>query len=349
MRDLAGFDVRGPVRTLETHFAEWNPEAADWRPLRIRYIAMFRRDGQLREMHHHNPDGSVPRDVRIYDEQDRLIEGQWWANDVQTTRELHTYDAAGRRASSVTFNADGTTRQTELCRYDAHGRKTKVVFLVSPENVAASCSTGACGIHYAIEGTDFACSAPGATTSTTIYDERDLPSEVTFRDASENVVRRVVFSRNTDGRALSERMEFAGSEAELLKPVFEDSPSFLTTHAYDGKGRRIETIRRMGKVSEERVTVRYDDFDNPIEQRSVDLSRDIQLDDGVVKSEERPALVQHARFEYQYDAYGNWTERIISQRTEPDADERPSNIERRTIAYHEPSPDDPRGLRAVPL
>jgi hypothetical protein len=53
----------------------------------------------------------------------------------------------------------------------------------------------------------------------------------------------------------------------------------------------------------------------------------------VVKTEERPPHVQHVKFEYQYDAHGNWTERIVSQRLEPNADERPSNIERRTIAY----------------
>jgi hypothetical protein len=54
----------------------------------------------------------------------------------------------------------------------------------------------------------------------------------------------------------------------------------------------------------------------------------------VVKTEERPSHVQHVRFEYQYDARGNWTERIVWQRMEPSTDERPSNVERRTIAYH---------------
>jgi hypothetical protein len=40
------------------------------------------------------------------------------------------------------------------------------------------------------------------------------------------------------------------------------------------------------------------------------------------------------RFEYQYDAYGNWIERVVWQRTEPNTDDRPSNIERRTITYY---------------
>ncbi|HEU4691997.1 MAG TPA: hypothetical protein VFS23_26730, partial [Vicinamibacterales bacterium] len=63
---------------------------------------------------------------------------------------------------------------------------------------------------YGVEGTDVACSAPGATTSTTIYDECERPSEVSFHDANDALVSRVVFS--------------------------------------------------------ERVTVRYDDFDNPVQE-----------------------------------------------------------------------------------
>lgn len=52
---------------------------------------------------------------------------------------------------------------------------------------------------------------------------------------------------------------------------------------------------------------------------------------GIVRPEAR-----HASFEYQYDPYGNWTERIVWQRMEPNADERPSNIERRKITYYGP-------------
>jgi hypothetical protein len=87
-------------------------------------------------------------------------------------------------------------------------------------------------------------------------------------------------------------------------------------------------------LSEERVTVRHDDFDNPVEEVRSDASREMRMDDGVVKTEERPSHVQHVRFEYQYDAHGNWTERIVWQRMDPNTDERPSNIERRTISYY---------------
>ena len=353
MSDLARWELRGPVRTLRTQFAEWNPEAGDWWPLKNRFVATFRVDGQLSEIEHYNPDGSVPREVRVYDDAGRLTEDQWWSNDVLTRRVVHTYDVGGRSALAVTVDLDGTKHETERSKYDDNGRKTKVVFLPVPETSGATCSTGSCGTMYGVEGTDVAYSAPGATTSTTIYDEHDRPSEVSFYDANNALVSRVEFSRDQDGRVLSERMEFAGpggllgpafdanvpaderaSMMELLKTVFDDQAFSVATYAYDEKGRRIETIRRMGKLSEERVTVRYDDFDKPVEEVRSDVSREMRMDDGVVKTEERPSHVQHVRFEYQYDAHRNWTERIVSQRLEPTADDRPSNIERRTIAYY---------------
>ena len=74
MSDLARWELRGPVRTLRTQFAEWNPEAGDWWPLKSRFVATFRVDGQLSEIEHHNPDRSVPREVRVYDDAGRLSE-----------------------------------------------------------------------------------------------------------------------------------------------------------------------------------------------------------------------------------------------------------------------------------
>ena len=58
---------------------------------------------------------------------------------------------------------------------------------------------------------------PGATTRTTTYDDHERPSEVTFHDANNALVSRVVFSRSDEGRALSERMEFAGPRGLVVR------------------------------------------------------------------------------------------------------------------------------------
>jgi hypothetical protein len=177
MSDLKQWEMHGPVRTLRKELAEWNPDLGGWQPPRGLTILAFRPDGQLSESEYHNPDGSVVRRARVYGDSGRVTEDQWWTNDVLTNRVLHMYDVDGRPASSVAVDADGTEREAELCRYDDLGRKTKVVFLRVPEHSAANFSHG-------VEGTDAAYPAPGATTSTTTYDERELPSEVSFHDAT---------------------------------------------------------------------------------------------------------------------------------------------------------------------
>ena len=159
--------------------------------------------------------------------------------------------SGGRLTLVLPVDLDGTKHETERCQYDENGRKTRVVFLPAPETSGTACSTGSCGTMYGVEGTNVLYSAPGATTSTTIYDEHERPSEASFYDANNALVSRVEFSRDQDGRVLSERMELAGPGG-LLAPAFD----------------------------------------------------------------------------------GNWTERIVSQRLEPNTDERPSNIERRTITYY---------------
>ena len=311
---------------------------------------MFRPDGQLSQIDHHDPDGSVPRSVRVYDDAGRLAEDQWWWNDVLTRRLVHTYDAGGRPASAVTVDVDGTKHEAELSRYDDTGRKTKVVFLPVREGSGATCSTGSCDISYGVEGTDVSYPAPGATTCTTTYDADDRPMEVSFHDANHALVSRVVFSRDQEGRVLTERMEFASPSSligstidtdmppderaaliELLGTLFDAQTLSGATYAYDEKGRRVEIFRRMGRLGEEHVTVRYDDFDNPVENVTIDVSR--EMENGAVKSEE--TRVHRVRFEYRYDAHGNWTERIVWHRTEPNQDERRSNIVRRTITYYD--------------
>jgi len=353
MSDLKRWELRGPVRILRTHFAEWNAEVGAWSPLANRAVVTFRPDGNVSDTEYHNPDGSGVRHVRVYGDRDRLTEDQWWANDALTRRILYMYDVYGRPVSSKAIDTDGNQRETELCRYDDRGRRTKLVILPVAERNADNWRMISRGMHYGVEGTDVAYSAPGATTSMTVYDEHERPSEVSYLDANDAVLCCVVFSRDDAGRLLNERMEFSGLGRllgpaidanmppderaplmELLKTAFSDQTFSVVTYAYDERGRRIESVRRMGQLSEERLTIRYDDFDNPVEQVTAHLSREMRMDGGTLKSEDRPSHVQHVRFEYQYDAHRNWTERIAWQLMEPSTNERPLNVERRTIVYY---------------
>jgi YD repeat-containing protein len=176
---------------------------------------------------------------------------------------------------------------------------------------------------------------------------------VSYHDKNGASVSRLVFTRDAEGCLLSECMQFEAQTAffspptevevpsdeqeslsALLATAFADQTLSLTTYTYDEKGRRVERVRRTGQLSEERTTFRYDDRDNPVEQITVDLSRDMRIDDGAVTIEEKAPRVQYIRFEYRYDACGNWTERVVWQRTDANTDDRRSNVERRLITYY---------------
>jgi hypothetical protein len=347
MNDVAEWKARGPVRTCRREFAEWDRSRNIWQDPRGLTILTFRPDGQLSESEGHNPDGSVARSARVYDDSGRLVETQTWMNDEPRRRVLYAYDAAGRPSGAVDLAPDGTRREAETCRYDDDGRKTKVSFLADHGTNAA--------ISYAVEGTEIAIGAPAAVTSTVSYDDRERPAEVSFHDANQTLVRRIVFSRDRDGRVLTEVVHFGGTTpftnvlpgadevpteehakmAALLANVFAEQTLMSTSYAYDHAGRLMERVRRMGSLSEERTSFQYDDHDNPVEEISEDRGRSADIDDdGVLQVKEEEPRTQYARLDYQYDVHGNWTERVGWGRTDLQTDFQRSNIERRTFTYY---------------
>jgi len=104
---------------------------------------------------------------------------------------------------------------------------------------------------------------------------------------------------------------------------------------YDQKGRRIERHMRMGDLGGHRTTFRYDDRDIAIEETTVDTVREMQIDnEGNVRSAKETSHTQLARLEYKYDAQGNWTERVVWSRLEPNPNFQRSNVERRQFTYY---------------
>jgi RHS Repeat len=346
MSDLAKWKVRGPVWTLRKEHAEWDPSQGTWQAPRGVSSVTFRHDGQVSEGEFHNPDGSVARWARVYDNDGRIIEEQFWRDDGPRSTVVYSYDALGRLAARGNVAPDGARRETETFRYDGAGRKTKVTFLSQDQADTP--------IHYGVEGTEHAYSAPEAVTLTVAYDDRELPTEASFHDANGGLVRRVVFSRDYEGRLLTEVVHFGGespfrelqphgdieqraSKAAALKMAFEDRVFCNISYAYDSKGRLQERTLYIGNLSEELTVFEYDDYDDPIAETSRSRNRRVDIDDdGVVRTtEEEPGVQQHNRYDYQYDSHGNWTERVGSYRIGSQPEFQRSNIERRTITYYE--------------
>ena len=91
----------------------------------------------------------------------------------------------------------------------------------------------------------------------------------------------------------------------------------------------------MGNLGGDLTTYRYGERDEPVEETTEHRTREASLDEsGNVKYSSDRINVQHYQLEYLYDAHGNWTERIVSSRSESEPTFQRSNIERRTISYY---------------
>ena len=119
MPEIAGLNVRGPVRTCRHELSEWDEDHQVWKPSFGLTIVTFRPDGQVIDGESHNPDGSINRWANAYDAEGRVVEERWWKDDEPTSTTVHAYDAEGRPAGQVTMAPDGTRRETEICIYDS--------------------------------------------------------------------------------------------------------------------------------------------------------------------------------------------------------------------------------------
>jgi YD repeat-containing protein len=341
MSDVEKWKVHGAVETLRTEFVTWDLDHEDWQPARHFTLTSFRPDGTISSSETHNPDGSIVHRRWLYNDVDRLTESNSWFNDGPIDRAMNFYDEAGRHVRTAHLSHDGTQTDSEICTYDVDGKRTKACILPVLEGHVA----------YGIEGTEHSYSAPGVTTMTTTYDENDLPTKVLFQDANHSPVMYVTLVRDGAGRLVNEEMHLGGESpflnllekvpledrektAAMLKKAFGDTFS-SSEYVYDARGRLIERTDRMGSLGECRTTYRYDEHDDPIEETSEQRHREANADEnGDMQYTSDRLNIQHNRFEYRYDARGNWTERIASIQFEPNAAFQRSNIERRVIMYH---------------
>jgi hypothetical protein len=351
MSDVAKWNLRGPVQAMRSEVADWDPDRGVWQAPRGASTVTFRLDGQVSARESYNPNGPVARWAHVYDADGRMIEEQFWKDDGPRTRGVYSYDARGRHVATEVFDPDGTGCETERCRYDSAGRKTKIIFLL---HLLPRERPDIRGIHYGVEGSEYAVDAPGAVTLTVTYDDHGRSTEGSFHTADGKLVRRMVLSRDADGRLLAEVVLLEGEVpfplpaadnrspeeharmAAELKLAFPGQVLCKAAYAYDTRGRLLERTSYMGSLSEERTIFEYADEDDPIAEHASSRNYRVELDDaGVVRTtEEEPRVEQHNRYGYRYDSRGNWTERVVSYRIGSQLEFRRSSIERRGITYY---------------
>lgn len=337
MSALAKWEVHGPVKSLKKSYANRDPATGNWTESGSLDFASFRPDGKVSKTEHRNPDGSVYFCEWHYETGEiTLLQSGIRNGPAVETR--YFYDDAGRHIRTAVINPDGSATDSETYAYDDVGRKTKTVFLRNlPSNVS-----------YQIEGTETAVGALGATAMSTRYDDNDLSSEVSFVNVEGKFVRRVTLVRNEAGRIVKEEITMDGGSPfqgvhsgehqkaieAAISQIFANTFS-STTYAYDDRGRLIERDIRMGTLGDDRTRYRYEDRADPLEETTEHTQRDASLsEDGTLRYMPGTSHIQHTRFEYIYDAHGNWTSKKVSSRLETEPEFRLWVTYTRDIEYY---------------
>jgi YD repeat-containing protein len=321
--DREKYGLRGDVHSLRQEFAELDFTTEGWLPARHSSVTVFLRDGRLDHIENHNPDGSVVRSVYRYDSAGRLTEMR--SGDSSWT---HHYDDLGRIVRVI-----GPSGDLERFRYETNGSRLRIQLV--PSETQARNAMFSCGV----EGSEHSYSAQGTVEIHTLYDTAGHTVEIRFLNAGGGLLNRVVCMYDPEGRLLREGqipgealpirdlllMQMAGLGGEISSTEYE----------YDSQGRRIVANRCLGKVMNERVARRYDQFGNKIEETHDETKCDLSVGPTGMKPDKESHSCQSVRFEYQYDEQGNWTEQVVSTRPEPNPNFQPQNVHRRVITYWE--------------
>jgi hypothetical protein len=329
MSALTASQVRGPVRTVRTEWAQWDPAKESWEPPGRQIRAEFRIDGKISLTDTHNPDGSVYRCENIYGDSGLLIESRAQLNGELLTRTLHFYDGDARPIRQTQQESEGTDRLVESWSYAPDGGMTQVFYVPQGQ--------GAVDYYCAVDGVDFHCSAAGAATVATVFDSRGLVLEVRVLTVDGGLLRRLLFSWDESGRLVKDQLLLGDQPLVPGLPAFGAGTQLAAhTYIYDDHGRRSERVQRLFGMGEEREVFRYDERDNLTEVISDRFEPEAtELGDGSLQYRQGTLHRQRTRFAYQYDSHGNWIEKVTSIRRAVNPDFTPCAVERREIDYYD--------------
>ncbi len=217
--------------------------------------------------------------------------------------------------------------------FDEAGRKTKT-HISRPEDYVPGRSAGGSPFSRA----DRRPNLPDGGAATTYYDEHERPVEVLVRNSQKSLVSRAKRIYDAVGRVLEESLTIDDPAAFFpasLKPHISSNESiklWMAAHAgthsdkyfYDFKGRRICILRRTLEDDEVLVSS-YNDHD--------DVEIEITVKRPIIVGGQQGSSFLEARYSYQYDEAGNWTEKIAVNRSNLEGPPAAAFTIRRTLEY----------------
>jgi YD repeat-containing protein len=353
-REQAG--LRGPVRTCveRTIFSNGTEFSS---------TTEYSPDGKTLTSRHGNSDGSEWITTNTYDAEGRLVSTTSGKAGEPGVGKIYTYDDAGRRASVTNNqNSDRTNFQ-----YDELGHETEILSF-DPRTLEQNRNTAFGGSAW--QAMLAGAAVPTGGTVAVLYDENDRPLEAQVRDGQGNVVSRIVRTYDAKGRLSEEKRTWENPSATILDRLSPETRSQMnpaeaaalakgmatlfrgrresgTVYSYDGQDRIIST-REINSFFEKTTTVSYDDQGDKSEERTtfaenaaipIGVSHSVDAEGNLTPSE--PAAVEppqfplpetsEARYSYQHDSFGNWTEQTTTGGVGTAAS---STVRRRTLTYY---------------
>jgi len=276
--------------------------------------------------------------------------------DGTSVEQVYSYDQAGRLIGFT----DGFGGRTDF-RYDEQGRKTKVVTIAPQPHASSGIPESSAVIDFAERGNAIRWKGGSITT---LYDDRDQPTEVQIRDCHGTIVQRIVRSYDTDGRLLKEELTVEGmGEITLPKELSDRIPQEQHTATLALLKESLEALRRLQRSRHERsysydtqsrvaqisrhsgwhredVAITYNDHGDKdaelttySEEGGEPTEFQRNADGGWIptqfSSPEPPRQIE-IRYTYQYDAHSNWTTHTTIYTHRPAE----PFIRRRTLTYY---------------
>lgn len=346
MSDRAQAGLRGPVKsTTETNSFPYASGATA--QVHFENTTLYDSSGRLLGTRSLNSDGSHWITRNEYSNSGQLLKSGSGTEGQALTETTYSYDSQHRLQKITT---DRKSETPILFRYDEQERKTKI------ETSRASDYRS----NFAIAGSPFeaadrAPNLPDGGTTTTLYDEHDRPIEVQVRDSSGELVIRALRTYDAEGHVNEEKQVYenlvpmtpletrqkmldeSGLSAEQLQQELHAQfaklmngrdESYSVNNRYDSAGRLIHTDRKIFNMDDD-IDTTYNEHGD--KESEITLSTRPQSEN---ESPEESRSYSEARYSYQYDAHGNWTEQTIEYRFSRDAAFQPSTVIQRSLTYY---------------
>lgn len=299
-----------------------------------------------------------------YDLAGRIVRTLWRNPDGSEWGTRYTYDAAGHLRktesgkegepkSETRYDYDGQGRLSQITsgnslnpttfRYDEQSRKTKVQTTKASDYRPSVASGGS-----PFEAADMPPNLPDGGVATTIYDEKDRPTEVQVRDSHGALLSHAVRIYDKQGRVTEEKQivdnpemmipaevrqkfEAAGAldelRAELARFLGGQEGMHSIAYTYDAQG-RITHTRRTVFAEPDEIETSYNEHGD----QAGEITRSSR--GGREPGEPRRPEYSEVHYSYRYDTHGNWTEQTASYRNSLDEGFHSSTTTRRTLTYH---------------